>query len=310
MTSPIPFTVIGGFLGAGKTTLLNRVLREARDTRFAVLVNDFGDINIDASLIESHDGQTMSLANGCICCSLANGFIKTMIDLMQMSDKFDHIVVEASGVSEPGKIMDFARVDRELCPNGIVVLIDAASFTERLADQKLTSILTTQVQSADLLVINKVDQACTDTVETTRSNLGEIAQDTPIIVASHAVVPLQLLLGLDPAPTSVNAAMQTGHGHSDAEALFHTATLTIDHPVDRETFEAFAAALPSHILRGKGFIIIESRTFLWQRVGTTSTLTRIDHTARHGAEIVLIGTSPISREELQFRLAECCHEQA
>lgn len=174
-TSAKPFTVIGGFLGAGKTTLLNRILRDARGTRFAVLVNDFGDINIDVSLIESHDGTTMSLANGCICCSLANGFIKTMIDLMREAEKFDHIVVEASGVSEPAKIMDFARVDRELNPDGIVVLVDAISFHERMADRKLTSIMANQVRSADLLILNKVDQASAEEIKELRSALDELA---------------------------------------------------------------------------------------------------------------------------------------
>ena len=82
-TIPVPFTVIGGFLGAGKTTFLNKLLAQSKGIRFAVLVNDFGDLYIDESLISSHEGQTISLANGCVCCSISNDFNKTIINLLK-----------------------------------------------------------------------------------------------------------------------------------------------------------------------------------------------------------------------------------
>ena len=114
---PVPFTVIGGFLGAGKTTLLNHVLTQSTGIRCAVLVNDFGDLNIDKSLVSSHDGQTISLTNGCICCNISNDFNQTLISLLKRIDEFDQVVVEASGVSEPDRIMDIARLDPALLPN-------------------------------------------------------------------------------------------------------------------------------------------------------------------------------------------------
>ena len=300
-TSPKPFTVIGGFLGAGKTTLLNRILRDARGTRFAVLVNDFGDINVDVSLVESHDGTTMSLANGCICCSLANGFIKTMIDLMREPEKFDHIVVEASGVSEPAKIMDFARVDRELDPDGIIILVDAVSFHERLADRKLTSILTSQVRSADLLILNKIDEAGIEDIENLRSSLGELAGETPMIETTHAVVPLEIILGIDAGavPSAGEQAPVVETAHSHAEMLFHTATLTLDRPIKRSAFEKFTEALPSEILRGKGFVNLEGKTFLWQKVGASAQLTPSGEQPGKNTKIVLIGTSEIDDKSLQ-----------
>lgn len=299
-TSPKPFTVIGGFLGAGKTTLLNRILRDARGTRFAVLVNDFGDVNIDVSLIESHDGTTMSLANGCICCSLANGFIKTMIDLMRQPEKFDHIVVEASGVSEPAKIMDFARVDRELDPDGIIVLVDAVSFQERLADRKLTSILTNQITSADLLVLNKVDEASEEAITKVRSSLGELAGETPVLETSHAAVPLEIILGIDPG-TVQSAGDNTpviDDAHSHAESMFHSVTLTLDQPVERSSFDKFTEALPSHILRGKGFVNLDGKPFLWQKVGASAQLTPSGKRPDEDTKIVLIGTFEIDHKSL------------
>ncbi|RMF03443.1 MAG: GTP-binding protein, partial [Chloroflexi bacterium] len=94
---PIPLTVIGGYLGAGKTTLLNHILRHNQGRRLAVIVNDFGKINIDAGLIESRDGETINLANGCVCCTLSGGLGVTLNNLLQRRPPPEHIIIEASG---------------------------------------------------------------------------------------------------------------------------------------------------------------------------------------------------------------------
>ncbi len=294
-----PFTVIGGFLGAGKTTLLNHILRTSSGIRFAVLVNDFGDINIDAGLIESHDGKTLALSNGCICCSLANGFISTMIDLMKTPERFDHVVVEASGVSEPDKIMDFARLDRELAPDGIIVLADAAGLPERLADPKLTEILQIQIRAADLLVINKADLVTPDRLASVQQTLRDIAGETPQFVAREADVPLDLLLGVEngyasPATRHHDAHDHANHSHGDAGATFHTRTLLFDHPVDRAEFEEFAASLPAHVLRGKGTVCFRDGPHLWQKVGRFSTLTPLPGKPNTTSQIVLIATKTLA----------------
>src|SRR4051794_19414238 len=122
--NPIPLTVIGGYLGAGKTTLLNRLLHQNEGRRFAVLVNDFGSINIDAALIASHDGETMSLTNGCICCSLANGFLTALTQLRNRAEPPEHIIVEASGVADPLKIAQYGHTPGFRLES-IIVLADA-----------------------------------------------------------------------------------------------------------------------------------------------------------------------------------------
>ena len=98
---PIPVTVIGGYLGAGKTTLVNHLLRNANGLRIAVLVNDFGALQIDADLIEAADGDTISLANGCICCSLAGGLVEAMLGILDRPQPPEWVVIETSGVSDP-----------------------------------------------------------------------------------------------------------------------------------------------------------------------------------------------------------------
>ena len=103
----LPFTVIGGYLGAGKTTLINNLLSDSTIGRLAIVVNDFGEINIDESLILSHDGDTISLTNGCICCSLTDGFAETLTQIRDRSNDIDRVIVEVSGVIIDAKINSF-----------------------------------------------------------------------------------------------------------------------------------------------------------------------------------------------------------
>ncbi len=123
--SMIPLTVIGGFLGAGKTTLLNRLLAGTTGRRFAVLVNDFGALDIDGRLVAEHGGDTVALANGCVCCTIGDSLIETLVRMAEAPDRFDHIVVEASGVADPARIADLAVLEPRLMRDGVVVVVDA-----------------------------------------------------------------------------------------------------------------------------------------------------------------------------------------
>ena len=292
---PRPFTVIGGFLGAGKTTLLNRVLAGAAGRRFAVLVNDFGAVNIDADMIEAHDGQTIALANGCICCSLADGFVTAMLRLMEDPSAFDHVVVEASGVAKPGRIMDFARLDPLLSPDAIVTLADAETLAARLADPLVGETVHAQIAEADLLVLNKVDIA--PDPEVAEALLRRLNPDAPLLRADHADLPIEVLLGTGLASGEIAGAHP--HFHSEEEddhdhtAPFHAVVLESPEPLDRAAFTGWAAALPASVLRGKGPVVLAGEgAFLWQKTGARSELTRTDRDAR--TRIVLIATAPLT----------------
>ena len=254
----IPFTVIGGFLGAGKTTLLNRLLGETVDRRFAVLVNDFGALDIDSRLVTAHGGDTVALANGCLCCTIGDSLVTTLLDLLKRPDRFDHIVVEASGVADPGRIADIAGLEPRLQRDGVIVLVDAAEVRERTADRRLSDTIERQIQSADLLILNKVDLA-TD-LEATRDWLCQ-QSPAPIFEASRAAAPLDLLFGLDRLGVAAG---------TPPSARFASWSYTWQEPVPRAALIDLLRDSQRGILRAKGIVRFDDapdRRFVVHLVG-------------------------------------------
>jgi len=236
----IPFTVIGGFLGAGKTTLLNRLLSEATGRRFAVLVNDFGTLDIDGRLIVRHGGDTIALANGCLCCTIGDSLVTTLLALLETPDRFDHIVVEASGVADPGRIADLGTIDERLRRDGVIVVVDAAEVRERAADRRVGDTIARQLTAADLLVLNKIDLA--SDLPTLRAWLATQSA-APVLEGRHADVPLDLLFGLERLGSSAQAS---------AAEPFRSWSYRWPEPIDRE--ELLKIMRASAVLRGKGIV--------------------------------------------------------
>jgi G3E family GTPase len=236
-------SVIGGYLGAGKTTLVNHVLRSAGTVRIAVVVNDFGDLGIDAELVSFRDGDVVSLVNGCICCSLSDGLASTLADLRERSDEIDHVVIEASGVSDPVRIADMAAAfgfERQ----GTIVLVDAERVRALAADRFVGDAVVAQIRSADLLVLTKCDLV-DDTAEL-RTWLSGVAHATPIVEASGGRVPLDVALG----PTvSDHRAEVTDHPAYVCETIRWDA-------LARDVVVARIAAMPDTVLRAKGFVAL------------------------------------------------------
>ena len=236
----IPFTVIGGFLGAGKTTLLNRLLREALGRRFAVLVNDFGALDIDSDLVARHEGDTIALANGCLCCSIGDSLVTTLFSLLERPQRFDHIVVEASGVADPSRIADFAVLEPRLSRDGVIVVVDAATVQERAADRRLADTIVRQLAAADLLVLNKLD------LVSDRGDLRDwlaVRTTAPVLEARHADVPIRLLFGLE--QIGATDAGEMSHGLTTWSYQWHSA-------VDRESVRGLLRR--AHVVRAKGIL--------------------------------------------------------
>lgn len=272
---PINFTVIGGFLGAGKTSLVNRILSAGGKTRFAVMVNDFGALNIDESLITESDGQVMQLANGCICCSLAGGLVEAMISLMQYRDQIDHILIEASGVSNPSRIMDFARIDGDLRAGLTLVLADVTRLKTQMADTRLHETLHDQLSSADIFLLTKTDLATADQISEVEKVLTDHQPRVPIITLTADDEELAQLLVLDDNPDKPSP----NHDHShQLNHGFESIAMVADQPIERMAFSRICKSFSRDILRGKGIIEFTEGPMVWHQTGRY-----IDFTPRDAA---------------------------
>lgn len=285
-----PLTVIGGFLGAGKTTFLNHLLARARG-RYAVLVNDFGAVNVDAGLIASHDGATLRLTNGCVCCSLSDGFVDTLLRVLEEEPPFDAVVIEASGVGDPGAIAEIALVEPGLTLAGVVVLADAERIAALLQDERLGDTVARQVRAADLVILNKLDLVDEADREAARAALRATRPSLCIVEAMHAALP-EDLIGLrraqHPAPhgAELRHAEETRH-----EGLFQRIAYRRAGCLDPVRLPAALAALPTSLLRLKGVCAVAGITGpqLLQMVGGRWTLTPAPPSLAGAWAIELVG---------------------
>ncbi|TXL70009.1 GTP-binding protein [Vineibacter terrae] len=246
----LPFTVIGGFLGAGKTTLLNRLLRGSAGRRFAVLVNDFGAVDIDSRLVTAHGGDTISLANGCICCSIGDSLVLALVRVLEKADRIDHVVVEASGVADPARIAELALIEPMLERDGVLVLADATSVQARAADRHVGDTVQRQLDGADLLILNKADLVDAAQLAQTTAWLQARQAGARVVPAVHAEVAIEALFGLasNGAPAAPTAAA------SAATPPVRRWSLSTRGLIDRAALLAALAALPASVLRAKGIL--------------------------------------------------------
>ena len=158
MTDKIPVTVLTGYLGAGKTTLLNRILTEPHGKRYAVIVNEFGEIGIDNDLVVGADEEVFEMNNGCICCTVRGDLIRIMDGLMKRKGKFDAIIVETTGLADPAPVAQTFFVDQDVSDaarlDAVVTVADAKWLAERLKDAPEAK---NQIAFADVIVLNKID---------------------------------------------------------------------------------------------------------------------------------------------------------
>lgn len=193
----IPVIIITGFLGAGKTTLLNHLINSNHGMRIAVLVNDFGSINIDAELIVGVEGEdTINLANGCICCTIRGDLHQAALRICERTDKPDYIIIETSGVSDPlGVAQTFLYTDlaNYTAVDTILTLVDAAEFLNLPAENEVLAM--DQVGTADIVVLNKTDLVDEVGLATVRQAIHEISPAARIFETSYGTVPLPLLFG-------------------------------------------------------------------------------------------------------------------
>ncbi|MBL8349111.1 MAG: type II toxin-antitoxin system VapB family antitoxin [Burkholderiaceae bacterium] len=274
----IPFTVLGGFLGAGKTTLLNRWLRAAQGPRLAVLVNDFGAINLDADAVAQAGAGTIALSNGCVCCTIGDDLGDALGRVLAAEPPFDAVLVEASGVSDPWRIAQYALAEPRLQLQAVILLVDAAALAGHLADPLLADTLQRPLTHADLVVLNHADRADAEQLAAARRWVADEAAarqavPAPVIATAHADLPLALLGealyrphggGLRSAPAD--------HGQAFASWQAQPAG-----PFDEARLRAWLRALPAGVLRLKG------RLPLVVAAGAPAAWAELQYAGRHGS---------------------------
>jgi G3E family GTPase len=264
----LPVTILGGYLGAGKTTLLNRILTGDHGQRVGVIVNDFGALNVDARLIVAHEGDTVSLANGCVCCSASDGTGEALAGFIRRADRLDRIVIEMSGVAEPARLAQNVAAFR-LPVDGVIVLVDAEQLPSQLANRYVGRTVARSLSQADLIVVNKLDLATPAALSETVAALDRHAPGTMRLRSVQADIPMAFLFGLERVGSEV-PAWDTDH------AALHVTWLREDSvPMSRAEAEVMAADLVARAVRAKGHVWLSEapdQRHLYQQVGRRWTL--------------------------------------
>ena len=192
----IPVTVLTGYLGAGKTTLLNRILTEEHGKRYAVIVNEFGEVGIDNDLVVGADEEVFEMNNGCVCCTVRGDLIRVLQGLMKRKGGFDAIIVETTGLADPGPVAQTFFVDEDVkartALDSVTAVVDAKHIMLRLGDSKEA---VEQIAFADQIVLNKTDLVSEDDLRHVEARIRRINPLAPIHRAQRSNVPLEAILG-------------------------------------------------------------------------------------------------------------------
>ncbi|WP_027350039.1 CobW family GTP-binding protein [Halotalea alkalilenta] len=327
----IPVTLLVGFLGAGKTTLLRRLLSDPQGVRFGVLINDFGAVDIDSELVVESSSDTVSLSNGCVCCSLSTDLVDAMRRLLDSQPTPEHIIIEASGISRPLPLLEALEVEaleQRIILDGVFCLVDGAAFDQ--LDFESTELALEQATGADLVIVTKSDLATPEQLRATEDTLRYALPRMRMIRASGGDLPRDILFAkADHLSDSIRASTlnerhrvcshadddqrnehrhdhEHDHGHTDRFESWHWQTTQ---RIDEDKLRLAIKRLPPGLLRVKGIFHTPGRPdgrLILQLVGKRSELTyELSDAPKRSAAVAIGVKGSFDPDVLEEVLSSC-----
>ena len=279
----IPITIITGYLGAGKTTLLKNLLSQSQQ-KIAVIVNEFGEMNIDGKLVEGNNVDMVEMLNGCVCCSLTGEFEEAIKEILS-TIKPDAIFVETTGVAEPdAMIVDIQDHVEGVSVDAVITVADADAL-HRFPTIGHTGKV--QLENADIVLLNKVDLISEEHMHDIQKKIKAINPDAFIIQTKHCVVPLAVLVG----PEVRKEIKLQEHKHVEEIETF---TLRTDKKLNKEQFENGLKKLPAEVYRVKGYVCFDNKCALLNFVASRYTF---EASQEKQTALVFIGKKIKDKEE-------------
>jgi len=310
----MPVTIITGFLGSGKTTLLNQILQNKDDLKIAVLVNEFGDINIDEQLLISVESDMVELDNGCICCTINDSLVDAVYRVLERESKVDYLVIETTGVADPLPIiLTFLSTELKFLTriDSVITVVDAAAFDEKHFESDAAF---SQVRYGDMVILNKIDLASEVKIVELKAFIEDIKPGFRILQSEYGKVPLALILDIGLAQEdhyqdkiSEFRRDKSAFNNHLANDGFSFISFESDRPFELEKFTYFLTEqLPNNVFRAKGILwFLESPSrHIFQLSGPRYDLQADDWTSQPKNELVLIGRD-LDESLIKQQLGNC-----
>ncbi len=297
--------LVSGFLGAGKTTLIKHFLESKvhAEQKIAVIVNEVGKIGIDGALLAGRDVDIVELTSGCICCTIKTDFYQAVQEIHQRVNPA-FLVVEATGVAQPGDMVDIffePPVSEFSRMKSLITVVDADFFEAR---EVLGSFYDNQIICADILILNKIDEVSSERLEKIEAVLHELNPEANILRSQYCAVDISELFRVE-LVNRHQRSQQLHHSNHHSQAGFHTFSFEDQHPMDREKFVQFLESLPPTVFRCKGWIQFKDASGLVNFTGGSYRIEPVEDNC--DTSLVFVGRN-CKQEEILRALEECLDE--